>query len=205
MCVTKFPMLAVVISVATMTLMGCSVVARDADTATVPLQSSPTATAIGTVAPTPAPNPVATVANGDIMTDREPGPVTLASGVSVQNGRRGYAAWCVAGAVDTCTIYDRYGGPVPLNAMDVTQGSALTFSYLGANTISAISTLAYPFVGSSEGAYPTLRGGASVPTMQAERQATLIAPASPGYSVLVVRVSGARNNVADFQFLVRVG
>ncbi len=102
------------------------------------------------------------------------------------------------------TFYDQYGGPVPLNALDVSQGSTLTFSYLGANTISAIATLAYPFVGSSEGEHPTLRGGTPVPTTQAERQATLTAPASPGYSVLVVRVSGARNNVADFQFLIHV-
>lgn len=89
--------------------------------------------------------------------------------------------------------------------MDVPQGSALIFSYLGANTVPAIATFAYPFVGSSEGEYPTLRGGAPVPTTQAERQATLVAPASPVYSVLVVRVSGARNNVADFRFLIHVG
>lgn len=134
-----------------------------------------------------------------------PGPATLASGVEMQNGKRGYAYWCVNDALGTCGIFDRYGGPVPFEMLHVPQDGSLAFVYRGTEPISAITSLVYSLAGAGTGEYPTLRGGMPLPTTQTDRQATITAPAMPGEYVIIVRISSEKNTTADFQFHILVG
>ncbi len=135
----------------------------------------------------------------------DPGPATLASGADVQNGKRGYVYWCANDVLDTCGIFDRYGGPIPFEMLHVPSVGALAFTYHGAEPIIAITSLVYSLAGAGSDAYPTLRGGIPLPTTQTDRQATIAAPAASGGYVIIVHISGEKNTTADSQFHILVG
>ncbi len=156
-----------------------------------------------TVVSTPTAVASASVSAAPVSPD--PGPATLASGADVQNGKRGYAYWCANDALGTCGIFDRYGGPVPFETPHVRSVGTLAFTYRGAEPIIAITSLVYSLAGAGSDAYPTLRGGIPLPTMQTDWQATIAAPAASGEYVIIVRISGEKNITADFQFHILVG
>ncbi|GAC1427434.1 MAG: hypothetical protein NVSMB6_27630 [Burkholderiaceae bacterium] len=89
--------------------------------------------------------------------------------------------------------------------LHVPPGGTVTFAYHGPEPLYAISSLVYSLAGVESGEYPTLRGGGPLPTTQADRQAIIVAPALSGEYVIIVRISGAKNTTADFQFHVLVG
>jgi hypothetical protein len=162
---------------------------------------APRPTATPAIAPTPSPAPSVTPSPVATRVSPDPGPATLASGADVQNGRHGYTVWCVA---DSCIMTERYGGPVPLEMLHVSPGGALTFAYKGPEPLTAISSLVYSLAGAGSGEYPTLRGATPLPTVQTDRQAAITAPISPGEYVILVRISGPKNTMADFQFHILV-
>src|SRR5205085_7512461 len=116
------------------------------------------------------------------------------------DGRHGYTFWCASDVAGICVMSERYGGPVPLAMLHVSPGGALTFAYHGPEPLSVISSLVYSLAGAGSGEYPTLRGATPLPTVQTDRQAAVTAPMSPGEYVIIVRIAGPKNTMADFQF-----
>lgn len=174
-------------------------------TATSPPTSAiPRLTATPTVVPTSTPFPSAILPPVATPARPDPGPATLAFGTDVQDGRHGYTFWCAGDAAGKCVMSERYGGPVPLETLPVAPGGTLAFTYRGLEPLTAIASLAYALAGAGSGEYPTLRGGAPLPTVQTERQAAITAPAAPGEYVVIVRISGPKNTMADFQFHILV-
>ncbi len=152
------PRIAVVIvaalAVAVIVIVGWVGIKGDDTSATLSLPptvvSTPTTIApirvSATSAVTPLSNPSTAPTRAATPVNPDPGPATLASGVEMQNGKRGYAYWCANDAIGTCGIFDRYGGPVPFEMLHVPPDGSLTFVYRGAEPISAITSLVYSLV-----------------------------------------------------------
>jgi hypothetical protein len=207
-------------------LIGCSGPARVAD----PLTPTPippptfTPTASSTLVPTTVPTqsppvlaatpPVAANPTYAGLVDPEPGPTTLATGAAMQDGRNGYAAWCVAGG--KVTIYDTFGRvSIPTSTLPVAQGSVATFTYRGADPVREIIARLYP--GAPVGTppppgqfiIPPISTGTDLPVTQTERTGAITFAAPPGEYILFVNVhmlggGGIVGCSAQYQFRVQV-
>jgi hypothetical protein len=147
------------------------------------------------------------------LVDPEPAEATLIFASDVQNGAHGYAVWCTASG--QIAIYDTFGRvSIPITALVVPRGSAVTFSYLGADPLRQILARIYP---ASPAGTPPPPGqltvptdtGIDVPVTQTDRKGALTLAVPPGEYALFVNArlqSGDRADGcgAQYQFRVRV-
>ena len=164
-------------------------------------------------APQPATGPLPTA----MLPDARPGMVTLTAGGATQTGKPGYASWCQAdatGRVRTTFIADTFNFVVvPPDALPVTQGASLTFAYLGADPLRAISATFYPLasVGTPDASGTVMlpgKGGMDAPVTQSGGQVTIGTSLPPDDYLVVIRIvpDGAYtvSCAAEFQFHLQV-
>jgi hypothetical protein len=147
------------------------------------------------------------------LVDPAPGPTTLMFGSDVQQGAPGYAVWCTASG--QMVISDTFGRvSIPITALVVPQGSAVTFAYLGADPLRQILARIYP---AAPVGTPPPPGQFIVPTdtgtdlsvTQNDRQGATTLTVPPGEYVLFVNARlqagpKATGCGAQYQFRVRV-
>jgi hypothetical protein len=191
-------------------------------TATVtPTQTLPTPTVTATVSacgasPCRAATPTVAVDPAfAALVDPEPGEATLSYGADVQKGIHGYAVWCTASG--QMAIYDTFGRVmIPTAALSVPQGSAATFTYLGADPLREILARLYTAAATTgaplppgQFTIPKESTGTDLPVVQAGRVGTMTLTAPPGEYILFVNArlqSGdkAGGCSAQYQFRLRL-
>jgi hypothetical protein len=164
--------------------------------------------------PQPATGPLPIV----VLSDDQPGMVTLAAGGTTQTGKNGYAAWCQTdanGRFTRMSIADTFNFiAIPSDVLPVAQGTPLSFMYLGADPLREIGATFYPRASAGTpdkyGLLMLPRGntGVDAPVLRTGSQATIGASAPPGEYIVLVRIlpDGPYNRdcSAEFQFHVQV-